>query len=200
MEKGAKVPENVSQQAKRGRPKGSKNHAKTEPTLSAELTLIHSLLRVVLRRIAPLPVQHRVLDGYFGTYPASWVVRACGLPLISKLRHKAALYFPYNGPKPKRGPTPRYGDKLDYKALPESAHCSSVTEVHAIIDTYQRTVLHKDFSDPLNVVILVSTDSGTHKSSPVVLVSTDLHLAAAHIVDYYSLRFQIEFNVREAKQ
>lgn len=198
--KAAKAPEPVNQEVKRGRPKGSKNHAKTAPILSAELTLLQSLLRVVLNRIAPLPVKHLVLDGYFGTYPASWVVRDCGLHLISKLRHNSALYFPYNGPKPNRGPTPRYGDKLDYKALPESAHCSSFTDEHAIIDTYQMMVWHKDFADPLNVVVLVRTDSRTHTSSHVVLFSTDLSLSAAQIVDYYSLRFQIEFNFRDAKQ
>jgi putative transposase len=200
--KAAKGSETVSQEAKRGRgrPKGSKNHAKEAPILSAELLLLQSLLRVVLKRIAPLLVKYLVLDGYFGTFPASWVVRDCCLHLITKLRHNAALYFPYTGPKPKRGPTPRYGDKLDYKALPESARCSSVTEEGAIIDTYQMTVLHKDFSDPLNVVILVRTDSRTHKRSHVILFSTDLRLSTAQIVDYYSLRFQIEFNFRDAKQ
>lgn len=197
-----KAPETVSQEAKRGRgrPKGSKSHAKTAPTLSTELTLLQSLLRVVLKRIAPLPVKHLVLDGYFGTYSTSWVVRDCDLHLISKLRHNAALYFPYNGPKPKRGPTPRYGDKLDYKALPENARCSSATEAHTIIDTYQMTVLHKDFSEALNVVILVRTETRMHRSSHVVLFSTDLCLTAAQITDYYRLRFQIEFNFRDAKQ
>jgi putative transposase len=200
--KAAKAPENIKQDVKRGRgrPKGSKNHAKTAPMLSAELTLLQSLLRVVVNRIAPLPVKHLVLDGYFGTYPASWMVRDCGLHLISKLRHNAALYFPFVGPKPKRGPTPRYGDKLDYKVLPESARCASLTEERFVIDTYQLTLWHKDFPEPLNVVILVKTDSRTHKSSHVILFSTDLALSAAQIVDYYSLRFQIEFNFRDAKQ
>src|SRR5579859_7216914 len=143
----AKAPEPVSQAAKRGRgrPKGSKNHAKTTPMLSAELRVFQSLLHGVLSRIAPLPVNPLGLDGYFGTYPARWVVRECGLPLISKLRHNAALYFPYSGPKPKRGPPPRYGDKLEYKALPESAHCASFTDEHALMDTYQVIVLPKDF-------------------------------------------------------
>jgi putative transposase len=120
--------------------------------------------------------------------------------LISKLRHNAALYVPYTGPKPKRGPTPRYGDKLDYKGLPECARCSSAIEEHVVIDTYQMTVWHKDFSDPFNIVTLVRTDSRTHKSHHVVLFSTDLSLSAAQIVDYYSLCFQIEFNFRDAKQ
>jgi putative transposase len=200
--KAAKTTESVTPAAKRGRgrPKGSKNHAKGAPILSAELTLLQSQLRVVLNRIAPLPVKHLVLDGFFGTYPASWLVRNCGLHLISKLRHNAALYFPYVDPQPRRGPTPRYGDKLDYKALPEHGRCSSVTEGRFVIDTYQMTVWHKDFPDPLNVVVLVKTDTRSHKASHVVLFSTDLSLSAPQIVDYYSLRFQIEFNFRDAKQ
>jgi len=119
---------------------------------------------------------------------------------MSRLRHNAALYFAYTGPKPKRGPTPRYGDKLDYKALPEHSRCSSVTEGRFVIDTYQMTVWHKDFPDPLNVIVVVKTDTRAHKSSQVVLFSTDLSLTAAQISDYYSLRFQIEFNFRDAKQ
>ncbi len=158
----------------RGRPKGSKNHAKPAPVLSAELTLLQAQVRLVLARIAPLPVKHLVLDGFFGNSPTTGVVRECGLHLISKLRHDAALYFPYAGPKPKRGPTPRYGDKLDYKALPEQAVCSSVTEGRFVIDTYQLTLWHKDFPDLLNVVVVVKTDTRTHKSSHVVLFSTDL--------------------------
>ncbi len=109
-------------------------------------------------------------------------------------------YFPYALPKPKRRPTPRYGDKLNYQALPEQAVCSSVTEGRFVIDTYQLTLWHKDFPDLLNVVVVVKTDTRTHKSSHVVLFSTDLSLTAAHLVDYYSLRFQIEFNFRDAKQ
>jgi hypothetical protein len=48
-----------------------------------------------------------------------------------------------------------------------------------------KTVLRKDFADLLNVI---------------VLGRTDLSLTAAQITDYYSLRFQIEFNFRDAKQ
>jgi putative transposase len=184
----------------RGRPKGSKNHAKSIPVLTPELTLLAALLRAVLNLILPLLVQHVVLDGFFGTAPATWTVRDCGLHLISKLRHNAALYLPYTGVKPKRGPTARYGDKLDYVCLPDAARCASVTEGRLVTETYQLTVWHKDFPDPLNVVVLVKTDIRTHQRAHAVRFSTDLSLSAAQIVDYYSLRFQIEFNFRDAKQ
>jgi hypothetical protein len=45
------------------------------------------MLRAITTRIAPLCVRHVVLDGYFGTYPATFMVRHCALHLISKLHH-----------------------------------------------------------------------------------------------------------------
>jgi hypothetical protein len=184
----------------RGRPPGSKNHVKAAPTLTPELTLLQRMLQAVTRRIAPLGVGHVVLDGFFGTYPATFTVQSCGLQLISKLRHNAALYLPYRGPKSNRGPTPHYGDKLDYRTLPTAALCQTVTAGAVRTDTYQLTALHHDFPDPLNIVVLVKTNLHTHQRRHVVLFSTDLELSAAQLVDYYSLRFQIEFNFRDAKQ
>jgi hypothetical protein len=125
------------------------------------------------------------------------VVRA---QLVSKLRHNAALYLPYSGQKPRRGPTPRYGDKLDYRALPADALVHTLTEATLVTHTYHLTVLHKDFPDPLNLVVLLKIQTHTARCAHVVLFSTDLALSAAQLVDYYSLRFQIEFNFRDAKQ
>ena len=51
-----------------------------------------------------------------------------------------------------------------------------------------------------NVVILVKTNLRTQACAHVVLFSSDLALAYAPLVDYYGLRFQIEFNFRDAKQ
>jgi putative transposase len=158
------------------------------------------MIRAIVARIAPLTIKHIVLDGHFGNYPATHAVRATGLHIISKMRHDAALYLPYSGPKPQRGPTPRYGEKLNYAHLPVHARCHSVIEGDYQIDTYQMQVFHKSFSDALNVVVVVKTHLASGKRGHVVLFSTDLALTADQIVDYYSLRFQIEFNFRDAKQ
>jgi hypothetical protein len=61
-------------------------------------------------------------------------------------------------------------------------------------------LLHKEFSQPLNVVIIVKTNLHTHAWAHVILFSSDLTLAWDKLLDYYSLRFQIEFNFRDAKQ
>src|SRR5262249_21018823 len=65
---------------------------------------------------------------------------------------------------------------------------------------YQMQLLHKEFAQPLNVVIIAKTNLRTHARAHVVLFSSDLALAYAPLVDYYSLRLQIEFNFRDAKQ
>jgi hypothetical protein len=141
-----------------------------------------------------------VLDGHFGNYPATYAVRETGLHIISKFRHDAALYLPYTGPKPKRGPTPRYGQKLNYTQLPPETLCHSVSDGEYRTETYQMTVFHKSFSDALNVVVVAKTHLKTGKRAHAVLFSTDRDLTADQIVDYYSFRFQIEFNFRDAKQ
>ncbi len=95
---------------------------------------------------------------------------------------------------------PRYGEKLKYHQLPAEALYHADIAGDYRVDTYQMRGFHKSFSDALNVVIVVKTHRKTGKRGHVVLFSTDLDLTAAQIVDYYSLRFQIEFNFRDAKQ
>jgi putative transposase len=183
-----------------GRPKGSKSYVKSPPQLTPQLLLLQRMIRRVQAHLGGITVKHIVLDGKFGNYPATWAVSQTDLHIISKMRHDAALYLPYSGPKPPRGATPRYGDKLNYAQLPTQYLVSSTIEDDYCIQIYQMTVYHKDYPDLLNVVVVVKTHRVTGKRGHVVLFSTDLNLTAAQIVDYYSLRFQIEFNFRDAKQ
>jgi hypothetical protein len=46
----------------------------------------------------------------------------------------------------------------------------------------------------------VKTNLKTNKAAHVVLFSRDLSLGYEQLIDYYRLRFQIEFNFRDAKQ
>jgi hypothetical protein len=48
--------------------------------------------------------------------------------------------------------------------------------------------------------VILKTDLSTQAQAHVILFSTDLELAYEKMIDYYSLRFQIEFNFRDAKQ
>jgi hypothetical protein len=184
-----------------GRPKGSKNTPKAAATLTPELVRITAMLTALLQLIATvLSVTYLVLDGHFGTHNALHMARQCGLHLISKLRCDAALYFPFTGPYAGRGPRRTYGSKVAYDHLPVQYLKETSVEGHIETRLYQMHVLHKEFAQPLNVVIIAKTNLRTQARAHVVLFSSDLALAYASLVDYYSLRFQIEFNFRDAKQ
>ena len=47
---------------------------------------------------------------------------------------------------------------------------------------------------------MLKTNLQTQKQAHVILFSSDLTLDAVTLIEYYSLRFQIEFNFRDAKQ
>lgn len=186
---------------KRGRPKGSKNQAGAEVSLSPELLRIQAMLQAQLKLMAGLiPLTYLVMDGHFGHRPALHMVQQCGLHLISKLRCDSALYLPYDGPYQGHGPHRKYGDKLNYRYPPDK--CLQETTTQGSIETriYQAQALHKEFSQPLNVVIIVKTNLQTQACAHVILFASDLALAYDQLIDYYRLRFQIEFNFRDAKQ
>lgn len=141
-----------------------------------------------------------VLDGAFGHNNALQMVRQCRLHLISKLRTDAALYFPYKGEQKKRGAPKKYGDKLDYQNIPDEYLIESSVNQGIQTNVYHTKMWHKLFPDLLTIVMIVKTNLKTQARAHVVLFSSDLDLSADDLIDYYRLRFQIEFNFREAKQ
>jgi putative transposase len=185
----------------KGRPKGSRNKKSEKPTLSFELLRIQTILQAFLNvLIGSLPVQYLVMDGHFGNYPSAWMVLQSGLQFISKLRWDAALYEPFTGPYRGRGPHPKYGDRVNVCNMKKKYLKSNKTEEGVRTQIYQATLLNKEFAFPLQVVVILKTDLSTQAQAHVILFSTDLELAYEKMIDYYSLRFQIEFNFRDAKQ
>jgi hypothetical protein len=189
------------QTKKRGRPKGRKNKNRREVELTPYLRQIQTMLKHLLGLLGiDLVPVYCVLDGAFGNNNALQMVRQCSLHLISKLRYDAALYFPYDGVQKKRGATKKYGAKLDYDHIPDK-YLKEMTLLDGIqTKIYQLTMWHKLIPDKLNIVIIVKTNLTTQKVARVVLFSSDLTLAFDKLIDYYRLRFQIEFNFRDAKQ
>jgi len=197
----AKKPQAPNAKRRPGRPKGSTNHPKAPVPLTPELVRITAMLTALLQLITTvLSVTPLVLDGHFGNHNALDMARQCGLHLISKLRCDAALSLPSTGPYAGRGPRRQYGHKVDDDHLPVPYLKETTVEGHIETRLYQMQVLHKEFVQPLHVVILAKTNWRTQARAHVVLFSSDLALAYAPLVDYYGLRFHIEFNFRDAKQ
>ena len=186
---------------KKGRPPGSRNKNRREVELKPYLSRIQTMLKKLLTLIGlDLKVVYCVMDGAFGHNYALQMVRQCSLHLISKLRADAALYFPYTGPQKKRGARKKYGQKLDYAHLPEQYLQETTVQDGIQTNIYHLIGWHKLFPDRLNVVIIRKLNLKTQAWAQVVLFSSDLELAYDQLIDYYRLRFQIEFNFRDAKQ
>jgi len=185
-----------------GRPKGSKAKDKRQIEWTPELIRVKTMAETLLKRMNSLCfVRYFVLDGHFGNNNVMQMVRqSLSLHLICKLRNDSALYFVYDGPQKPVGRKRIYGDKIQYDHIPvrylvQTGKCDGIRT-----DVYQITALSKSFADKLNVVIIVKTNLLTQKWAHVILFSSDLELAYDKLIDFYHLRFQIEFNFRDAKQ
>jgi hypothetical protein len=192
---------NHTAQKPRGRPKGSKNRNKAAVTFSAELLRIQAQAQKVLRLIRKrMGVSHLALDGHFGNNAACQMARQLDLHLISKLRADAALYCEPTALQRQSQPRRKYGERLDLAALPAAWLRWRQIEEGYQTEVYQGCCLHKQFAHRLNVVILKKTHLVSGRVGHVLLFTSDLLLTATTLIDYYSLRFQIEFTFRDAKQ
>jgi putative transposase len=189
-----------------GRPKGSKNKPKTEPE-SASYQTFKSLLSLVCGQWAvffpALQHLHLVVDGFYGHDAYLQVALEKKVYFISKFKSNAHLILPYQGEQAGLGRPKTRGGKLDYNQIPSQFYVQTRTTPQQRITTkvYQcQAYTPKIPGRLLNLVILVHTHTRTQKQSRTVLFASNLHLSAAQIIDYYSLRFQIEFDFRDAKQ
>ncbi len=199
----AEAPKAAKKQSpgKRGRPKGSRNQHRQAVTLSPYLRFVQETIQRLLELIGEhWKVVYLVYDGAFGKNEALQMVRQVSLHLISKLRHDSALYFPYHGPYAGCGRHKKYGKKLEAHNIPADYVQSSAVEGDIQTTIYQMKLWHKCFADLLNIVVIVKTNIKTQAVAHVLLFSSDLELSYDLLIDYYRLRFQIEFNFRDAKQ
>jgi putative transposase len=186
---------------KPGRPRGSCNRDKTPVKLTLELKRIQETVKKQLKMLRDwITVRYLVLDGHFGNNNASLIVRQIGLHLISKLRYDATLCFVYEGEQKRKGPRKKYGRKINYRRIKEQYLVKRSFKDGIQTCIYQAQMLHHEFAQVLNVVIITKTNLKTGTFANVNLFSGNLELSYETIIDHYSLRFQIEFNFRDAKQ
>ena len=195
IKKEGKQAKKTAEKRKPGRPKGSKNKAKAEVVLSAELLRVQASLRSLLATVGTaLILRYVALDGHFGNYPSAYMVRQENLHLISKLRHDAALYPAFCGDHPGSGPKPKYGAKINVHQMDPQYLKESTVKDQIRTDIYQGQFYNKEFAFALNVVMILKTNLVTHAQAHAILFSTDLEQAYDQIIRLYSLRFQIEMD------
>ena len=141
-----------------------------------------------------LKVKHFVADGYYAKSKVFEHITAMDKHLITKLRPDANLRHLYKGKQKKgRGRPKQYASKVNFGTLRKwsfEGNLKANVEVYSIIGNSPR------FSRNLKVVMLYNTKTYKH----ILLACTDLNLDAFTIIEYYRLRFKIEFLFRDAKQ
>ncbi len=185
----------------RGRRLGSHNQDKREFKPSAELRQINEMLKILLKLLRRfVKIRYLALDGHFGNNQAVLLARQNELELISKLRRDAVLFEKYEGKQSGRGARRKYGRRLRFDLMPVRYLQKSERRGDEITNYYAGEFFHKEFADALKVVVIVKIDVNRKKLAHALLFSSDLNLEWEKLIEYYRLRFQIEFNFRDAKQ
>jgi putative transposase len=180
-----------------GRPKGSTNKIKqkSDSVGSVALETLLNRLLPLLCAIGIVPC-YLVGDGAYGNMTGCLIAAECHLDLISKLHYNTALFFP-----PQEGTKQRkYGEPVDFTQL--ESYKIGEDELDGFTVTYFqiKKARMRHIDKFINVVIVRCLNLKTKKFSYVLLFSTDLELDGMTLLDYYALRFQIEFNFRDSKQ
>lgn len=186
----------------KGRKKGTKNKPKVEnPTASfrAFKKGFNALTTAFKECFQNINVPYLVADSAYGSKDYIEQVQGQGIHFISKMYHNAALYVP----KPKkRGQGITAGEKFDLYNLADSYLKEQTEDDEFTYKTYQIQALSLSVKGHLlNVVVELAIPKASGKKIGIrILFSTDLELSHTLMKDYYSLRFQIEFDFRDAKQ
>ena len=201
-----KVKKAAGKGKEKGRKKGTKNTAKEEKeqyetaSFRAFKSFFVELIRLLSSIIPDLKLTYLVVDSAYGNLQYLKLAKEKGLFVISKLRAAPALFFNYEGEKGKTKPK-KYGEKVDINKLPSKYLVSEKTENGIFFQVYQYQAWNKEMSEfMLNVVSIVATNTKTGKVFHTHFFSNDLQLSAENMIEYYGLRFQIEFDFRETKQ
>jgi putative transposase len=188
----------------KGRKKGSKNKVKEEnPTASFRVfKLMFNKVVGLLSIFHPsIKVQFLVLDTAYGTVDYYKLAETFKLNIISKLKYNACLHFPAETENIKGRPR-IYGQKVDIKQLPLSCLKDTTIENGYKTETYQFKAHAKNtFAQKLlNIVVQKKTRLSDGNIATNIWFSTDLTIGFETLLKYYGLRFQIEFDFRDAKQ
>jgi len=185
---------------KAGRPQGSKNKNSADIRLTGLFIVVSWYLKIILKAIKVPTLRYFVYDGAFGNNIGIQVAKRSNLHLISKLKKNSKLYLKFDGEQKTRGRRRIYGEQIDYDNLDKKYLKETQTKDDIELKFYQIKAIHKKITGAINIVIVVTTKLSTNQKTHRIIFSTDLNQDYKQIIDYYSLRFQIEFNFRDSKQ
>lgn len=162
--------------------------------------------RLLERKEALLEIsKYMVADAYFSKSTFIWPFVDAGFHVISRLRDDADLQYLFTGEQKKgRGRKRKHDGKIDFKML-NPKYAKQVSEVDDLPagkageKIYSLEAYSKSLKMNLNIVI-VYTKNSKGKWAHKIYFSTDLKQEWKEVLEFYRLRFQIEFLYRDAKQ
>lgn len=141
---------------------------------------------------APLRI---VADAYFSKAPFVNPLKEAGIDVISKLRWDAVGWddpTPEQRSDAKRGRKWKLAKLLDH--LPVQKLAVHLYGEQVTVRAVSRILQLRNFKPKVKVVVIAGDNR------PILLLSTDLTLTAAQIIEIYGARFRIELAIRDLKQ
>jgi putative transposase len=188
----------------KGRKKGCGNKVKEENNTASYRTfklLFIKVLQTIRQLCEGIKVCYLVVDSAYGTADYLALAQQQGLFLVSKLRANTLLVLPYQGEQKGKRPK-KYGETIHYEQLPEQYLKETIEGEGYTSYGYQFQAYAKNCFGLtlLNIVVLKTIRQSDAKVSINIWFCSDLKLGYEQILHFYHLRFQIEFDFRDAKQ
>lgn len=171
-------------------------------------TLVTHYQEVITERAAAIKALTSliVVDGYFMKKDFIGPVLAAGLQVITKARWDANLQYVFKGRQKPRGRKRLCDGKIDTAKVdgrrlpllgsdPQKDVFAGV--VYSVLVKRLVLAVFIYYKDPKTAKY--RKDRKTKKAKPAILISTDVELAPETVCEYYGLRFQVEFLLRDAK-
>ena len=154
-------------------------------------------VEVIQKRISSIKSVTRYLavDGYFMKKEFISPLLKQGLHIITKARCDANLMYVFNGKqKGGRGRRKLYDGKIDIRKIDKRRLpcCYSDKQMKVYAGAVYCVVLKR--------VVLAAFVYYGEKEKPEIIICTDTTIECMTMCNYYGLRFQVEFLIRDAKQ
>jgi DDE family transposase len=135
-----------------------------------------------------------VVDGYFMKKGFLEALTTEGFQVVTKGRRDADLKYLYPGKQSGIGHPRWYSGKVNLERIDKRRwkQCYKDEEITA----YEVVVYRVSLKCKVKAVYIVSAKEKGYE----LLISTDVEMAGDKVLQYYRLRFQIEFLIRDAKQ
>lgn len=152
--------------------------------------------------IKELGISYLTVDAFFAKRNFISAIReGNGLHIITKARNDGNFMYPYNGPQRiagKRGRNKKYDGKVDVKKFDRRR----IKKVYEDEDKRLSSGLlyAVQLKQLVRAVFIEEKRRGELTGAYAILICTDPGLEPALIHKYYTLRFQIEFLIRDGKQ